>query len=186
MKPKWCCGLHRVMAVSYWAVKSIEILASVHSSTYGHRLVLRYLSICPHLGQKKKKFIHCHCAQTTLLIWNISQWVCYKLQNLQLADTFISLSVRSICFCLCTLSLCQVNFHSLSLSLCHARSHLISPPHFVFYVFLPSRFFSSTPRAALFLICGYPSAFAVYLRLSVSFALPSPHISLCSQFLHRG
>lgn len=49
-------------------------------------------------------------------------------------------------FSVATLSLLQVNFPSLSL--CLARSHLILP-HFVFYVFLPFKFFSSIPRAAL-------------------------------------
>lgn len=87
--------------------------------------------------------ILCHSVQTTLLVWNISLRVCYKLQNLQLADTFISLSIRSICFCLYfhfSVFLHSVRQHfALALSLSFSLCHLISPPHCVFYVY-PSGF----------------------------------------------
>ncbi len=96
--------------------------------------------------------------------------VCYKLQNLHLADTFISLSVRSICFCLYS------HFSALSLSV----NWIFSLPPFVFltltsfhllilsfHVVLPSSFLSFILRAALFLISVYSSAFAVYLRVTV-------------------
>ncbi len=66
-------------------------------------------------------------------------------------------------------------------SLCLACIHLVSPPHFVYYVALPSSFSSFIPGATLFLI--YSPASAVYLRVSVClFRSLHPHISLCGEF----
>lgn len=136
-----------------------------------------------YMEQKTNKT--CHCTQTTLLVWNISQRVCHKIQNLHLADTFISLSVRSICFRLSS------HFSALSrsvkwiLTLSLSLSCLLSP-HFTFSFsllcvspFKLSFFFS---RAALFLICCDSSAFTVDLRVSashVSFGFSNSHISSC-------
>lgn len=85
-------GLHQPL-------QKAEILASVDDRprmVIGRRQGI-YLKVCHHL-RPKTTFIHCHCARTTLVWWNISQWVCYGVQNPHRADTFISLSVRSICF----------------------------------------------------------------------------------------
>lgn len=144
-----------------------------------------YLKVLRHLGPKNK-FIHCHRAQTTLPLWNISQRVCYKLQNLHLADTFISPSVRSICFCLClhfsVLSRSVKWIFSLSLLLsCFALTsfHLLLS----FYVSLPSSF-SSTPEAAFLLdlcllvgLCCLSLCFFVSL---LSLLLGPTLTSLCS------
>lgn len=66
-------------------------------------ILKRHKGIClrvfPHL-RPGNGFIQCHCSQTPHILWNISQWVCYNLWNQPLPDTFISVAVRSICFCL--------------------------------------------------------------------------------------
>lgn len=59
---------------------------------------------------------------------------------------------------------------SLSLSLsCSLSPHFTSS--FCLLCVSPFKFFSSIPRVGLLLIYGYSSAFAVYLRLSVSLRL---------------
>ena len=133
--------------------------------------------------------IYCHCAQTSLHLWNISSGYVINYKNLHLAATFISLSVRSICFSLYShfsvlslsvkwifpvflfVLLTLTSFHLLILSfMCSFLSV------FVFYF-----------RAALSLIYGYSSAYSVYLGFLVSLhlSLPNLHISLWFQFLHR-
>lgn len=120
-------------------------------------------------------FIQCHCAQTTLLLWNISQQVCYKLQNLQIHSSpclFAPFVFASMFISLFTLSYCHVNF--LSACLCLALSHLISPPRPTFVKY-----------SILFLIYSDSFAFAVYLGVSIiSFARSNPHIFVL-WVLHR-
>lgn len=194
MKLNWCCGLHKVTASPRGKLESRDISQRPDQLIWPYyRLALRNLSICicRHLGQRNT-FIHCHCAQTTLLPWNISQRVCYKLQNLHPADTFISLSIRSICFCL------YLHFSVLSRSvkwiftlrffvlLALTSFHLLI---WSFMCFSLQVFLFYSPRCSLLdlwlfvCLCCLSQGFC--LSPSVSFALSNPHISLCSEFLHR-
>lgn len=127
------------------------MLASVLTS-HVCRIPLRGLSISLSIPL----FIQCHCAQTPPLLWNISQQVCYKPQNLPIhsslclfapfvfASTFISLFtlLLSFEFSLCLSLSCSLSTHFTSPSrLCQVLRSLLDLQRFVCIRCLPRGFY---------------------------------------------
>lgn len=171
MKPNGCCDLHKVITFPTRCISQFFRI---------YRIYL-YVSVVTCSKKKKKDIstVTVHKLLCSCEIFPSGYVINYK--------TCTSATHSSPCpFAPFVFASTFISLYSLALSSAFSPSLSLSSspsPHFTSSFCLlcvpPFNFFSFIPCAALFLIYGYSSASAVYLRVSVSLHLSRTLTSLC-------